>query len=258
MHRPADCIPQTAGRMWRWTPLQNATIRVCMKRLYLITLAALAAPAPAAERGYSVSDFDNVRVTGPFAVTVVPGRATTVKARGNSLAMEGVSVDVQDGVLIIQPVAASVSSAARADLAPVAIFVVTPRLSSGRLLGSGTLSITDMRGPQVDISLTGSGTVSVTKLAADKLNIRQSGAGQIVLSGKALSADANAKGSGGIDSSALIVADLKLNAASSGNIRMAATRSATGVSSGSGSVLITGKPACAVQNLGSGQVKCGN
>lgn len=244
--------------MRRWTGLSKAANRVRMKRLCLFALVALAVPANAAERGYSVSDFDKVRVTGPFAVTVLPGRATTVKARGNPLAMESVSVDVQDGVLIIQPVTASVSSAARADLAPVSITVITPRLSSGRLLGSGTLSITDMRGPQVDISLIGSGIVSVTKMAADKLSIRQSGAGQIVLAGKALSVEANAKGSGGIDSSALVIADLKLNAASSGSIRMAATRSATGVSSGSGTVTVVGRPACALQNLGSGQVKCGN
>ena len=230
----------------------------CLKIIVAIIMAGFALPVSAAERTYSVSDFENIRVVGPFSVTVTPGRSTTAKARGNPLAMDNVSVEVQDKTLTIQPVSASVSSAVRSELAPVAIFITVPRLVNARLSGSGVLAIAELRGAKSDLVLTGSGTISVAKIALDRLGLRLSGAGQMLLTGKALSIEANAKGAGGIEGAKLASLDLKLTASSSGAIHMAASRSASVTSTGSGAIDISGKPACTVQNLGSGTVACGN
>lgn len=220
--------------------------------------AGFAVSASAADRTFSVSDFENIRVVGPFSVTVTPGRSTTARARGNPLAMDNVSVDVQDRTLTIQPVSASVSSAVRSNLAPVAIFITVPRLINARLSGSGVLAIAELKGAKSDLVLTGSGTISVAKIALDRLGLRLSGAGQILLAGKALSVEANAKGAGEIEGAKLASLDLKVTASSSGDIHMAASRSANVTSTGSGAIEISGKPACSVQNLGSGTVSCGN
>ncbi len=222
-----------------------------------LLIAAFASPALAAERSYSVSDFDQIRVIGPFAVGVTPARATTVKAKGAVQALENVSVEVQDRILTIQPQTASVSSASKASVAPVTIFITVPRLSTIRMLGSGVLTVAELRGAQGDVSATGSGVINVARVATDRLTIRQSGASQVSVAGKTLSLEASSKGTGGIDTSTLVVSDLKLNAASSGTVRMAASRTANVVSSGSGVIDIIGAPACSVQNTGSGEVRCG-
>ena len=229
-----------------------------LKMVVAVMLAGVATQGQAAERTFSVSDFENIRVVGPFSVTVTPGRSTTAKARGNPLAMDNVSVEVQDKTLTIQPVSASVSSAVRSELAPVAIFITVPRLVNARLSGSGVLAIAELRGAKSDLVLTGSGTISVAKIALDRLGLRLSGAGQMLLTGKALSIEANAKGAGGIEGAKLASLDLKITASSSGAIHMAASRSASITSTGSGAIEISGKVACTVQNLGSGTVACGN
>jgi hypothetical protein len=180
-----------------------------------------------------------------------------VKAWGTAQAIDNVSVEVQDRTLTIQPLTASVSAASRSGVAPVAIFITVPRISTVRLLGSGVLTVAELRGPQGDVSATGSGVVNVARAATDRLTIRQSGASQVSVAGKTLSLDASSKGTGGIDTTTLAVSDLKLNAASSGTVRMAASRSANVVSNGSGVVEIIGTPACSVQNTGSGEVRCG-
>ena len=49
--------------------------------LALLALAALAAPAAAADRRYSVTDFDRVIVEGPYVVRLVVGRTSVGDAR---------------------------------------------------------------------------------------------------------------------------------------------------------------------------------
>jgi hypothetical protein len=62
----------------------------------LLLLAPLmAAPAHAAERGYSVTDFDRIRIDGPYRVTLTTGRSPGARAVGAQAAIEGVAVEVQ-------------------------------------------------------------------------------------------------------------------------------------------------------------------
>jgi hypothetical protein len=222
-----------------------------------LTLLLLGSVAQAAERRYSITDFDKIRVVGASRVIIETGRATTVRAVAERDALDLLSVESLDRTLTIQPIGGTVATDARALAKPVTIYITTPSLSTAKLNGSGAISIATLRGIQADISLTGSGQISIAKVMADSLNARLSGSGTLTLAGKALKVDANIKGSGSIAASSLNVTDLKLMAASSGTIGMSASRTAMVTATGSGTVAITGGPSCTVQNIGVGTVTCG-
>jgi hypothetical protein len=226
---------------------------------YAITLIllTLSGAGQAAERRYSITDFDKIRVVGASRVIIETGRATTVRATGEREALDLLSIESLDRMLTIQPIGGYVASPSQATFKPPTIYITMPLLSTAKLNGSGAISIATLRGIQVDVSLTGSGQISVAKVMADNLNARLSGSGTLTLVGKALKVDANIKGSGSVIASNLDVADLKLTAASSGTIGMSASRAAIVTSTGAGTVVITGGPSCTVQNVGVGFVTCG-
>jgi hypothetical protein len=230
---------------------------VLLRGTILLFLLTVGGGVQAAERRYSITDFDKIRVVGASRVIIETGRATTVRANGDRDALDLLSVESLDRTLTIQPVGGTVGTDARALAKPTTIYITLPLLSTAKLNGPGAIIIAALRGIQADVSLTGSGQISVAKVMADNLNARLSGSGTLTLAGKALKVDANIKGSGSVAASKLDVADLKLMAASSGAIAMSASRAAMVTSTGSGTVVITGGPSCTVQNIGVGFVTCG-
>ncbi len=226
----------------------------CTIAIILLTIGGV---AQAAERRYSVTDFDKLRVVGASRVIIETGRATTVRASGDREALDLLSIESLDRTLTIQPIGGFVASPSQKSFKPATIYITLPLLSSAKLNGSGAISIATLRGIQADVSLTGSGQISVAKVMVDNLNARLSGSGTLTLAGKALKVDANVKGSGSLAASSLDVADLKLTAASSGTTAMSATRAAMVTSTGSGTIMIAGMPSCTVQNIGVGTVTCG-
>ena len=230
---------------------------ISLRGLLPLILLSLSGAASAAERRYSITDFDKIRVVGASRVIIETGRATTVRSSGDRDALDLLSIESLDRTLTIQPVGGTVATDARALAKPTTIYITLPLLSTAKLNGSGAILIASLRGIQADVSLTGSGQISVAKVMADNLNARLSGSGTLTLAGKALKVDANIKGSGSVAASSLNVADLKLTAASSGTIGMFVSRSAMVTATGSGTVAITGGPSCTVQNIGVGVVTCG-
>lgn len=215
-------------------------------------------PASAAETRYAIGDFEQIQVVGPFSVTIRTGRATSVMASGDAAALEAVSVETSGGVLKIQAIAKSRSSW-KEDPHPAAKFVVVvPRLKGLRLLGSGTITASEMRGIATSIVLNGSGQINVTRLATDGVSVRLNGSGRVTMAGTAKNFDANVSGSGDLDAAQLAASDLKLMASSSGVIKAWAMRTADIKQNGAGSVRVKGKPSCIVENLGAGSVTCGD
>ncbi len=224
-------------------------------RQLLFAFAAIAHPAIAAERGYSVADFQSVRVLGAPEVRIVQARATTVRASGSTESLDRLKIEVRGGVLVIEPRAPA--SYDRGKTGPVLVRVTLPRLQSVRLAGSGTVSADRIAGTRVDASLAGSGSLSIAQAQADTLVVQQVGSGTFSIAGKAANARFSAQGSGQIDAATLTVADLVVDAASSGAHRFTARRSAKVTARGSGDVRVDGRPSCTVQSSGSGRVSCG-
>jgi Putative auto-transporter adhesin, head GIN domain len=222
-------------------------------------IAVLALPQSllAAERNFSVTDFDKISVEGAYNVSVETGKSGKARATGSVTALERVGVEVRSRTLIIKPLRNLWGSAAEGNPGPVSIKVTTHDLASVEQSGSSALIINKMRGARILLSNSGSGTLTVGAVDTDQLDLDNEGSGSMTLSGRVLLATAQVSGSGSLDASALKVSDLTLTAQSSGRVHAFASRSAKVTSTGSGAVEIGGKPACTVNMLGTGTVSCG-
>lgn len=218
----------------------------------------LSVPAMAAERRYSISDFTEIQVVGPHNVVVQTGRATSVIAVGDTGALDALSIEARSGVLRVQSLTKARSSWKEGPHPAAKVVVILPQLKGIRLLGSGTISASEMRGIATTISLNGSGQISVARLASDGATVRLSGAGRITLAGTVKNFSANISGSGDLDAAQLTASDLKLVSSSSGRLIARSVRTADVKQNGAGEVKVTGGPSCIVENAGSGSAVCGN
>lgn len=225
--------------------------------LGLMALAACPAASQAAERRYSINDFDEVRVVGSHVVDVQIGRATTVSASGAQQAIDAISVETQGRTLVIQTIQQSLSTWKPAAPGAVRVTVTVPQLKSVRLEGGGSINVAEVRGPQTTLSLTGSGTLTVARLSSDRSFVRLAGSGRLAVAGDVKNLDLNVKGPGDVAAEDLSVSDLRIQAAGSGRVVIKALRSADVKQNGATEITVTGTPACTVENLGTGSVACG-
>ena len=229
-----------------------------MKRTVTAALIlALATPALAGGRGYTVTDFDRIQVEGPFEVLVRTGKGPSARATGSVEALEGVTIEVQGRTLKVRPNRSAWGGYPGNGSRAVVVELTTHDLRGASLSGSGSLSIDKARGMRLDLTLSGSGRLSVDRVEADSLVTGLLGAGKMNIGGKVKVLKATVQGSGDFDASGLAVEDAELKADTSGAIALNAGRTSNVVSTGAGDTVVTGKAACTVKALGSGQVRCG-
>jgi hypothetical protein len=230
-----------------------------MHRIIPAALAlAAAVPAPAAERGYSVTDFDRIVVEGPFAVKLVTGKGPSARASGSSAAIERVSVDVQGRTLRIRSNSSAWGGFPGEGAGPTELLVTTHDLRSARLSGSGSLDIDKVEGMRFEAALSGSGSLSLGAVEADVLLLGAVGSGMLEVGGKAKKLQLIAQGAATIEGAGLAVEDAEVNAATSGEIALGVRRTVRLTTSGAGNVEIIGSPACTVKATGAGLVRCGD
>lgn len=225
------------------------------RTLALLALAA-AAPAAAAERAYSVTDFDRVQVDGPYRVTVTTGLASGARAEGSAEALERVSVEVLGSTLRVRANRSAWGGYPGDRTGPVRIALTTRELRAAAVVGSGSLDVDRTRGLRVDLSVNGSGRLAVTAVEADNLVVGLLGGGRLTLAGKAKQLKATVQGSGDLAAAELRVDDAQILSDTAGNVAVAVARTARVTATGPGDVEIIGTPSCTVDSKGSGQVLC--
>ena len=231
--------------------------RRALRLIPMVLVVAAAAPAAAAERGYSVTQFDRIRVEGPFEVTVATGKPVSARATGSEEALERVSLRVEGQTMLIRPNLSGWGGYPGRQAPPARITLSTPELNSVILIGSGSLAADRMRGPRVTVTVEGAGRVSVGAIEADNASLAVAGSGTIEAAGRTTKAAALARGTAEIRASRLDVTDLVLTSQSAGNVEMSATRSAKITSFGAGATEVVGNAKCEVNQAGSGPVRCG-
>lgn len=232
---------------------------LAMKSIMTAALTLLAAmPAAAAERRYSVTDFDRVQVDGPYQVTLTTGRSSAAIASGSQQALDRVSVEVQGRTLRIRPNRSAWGGYPGDNAGPVKVQVGVRDLRAAMVTGSGSLNIDKAKGLRLDLSVSGSGTLGLADADADVLFIGLLGSGKITLGGRAKQLRATIQGTGDFDGRGLKADDVQINADTAGTIAVAAVRSAKIRATGQGDVAISGSPACTVEALGAGAVRCGD
>lgn len=226
--------------------------------LLALVVATYPAAGIAAERSYSVTDFDRMRVEGNYQVVVETGRSPSARAIGTTEGIDRVTVRVDGRMLVIRRnLSAWGGNPARAN-APVIIRLTVPGLRAASINGSGSLSITEMKSQRVSLTVIGAGSLSVGRIATDNLDAGMTGAGKLTMGGRAAKALIIGRGSGELEAPDLVTSDLILTWESAGNARAFALKTAKVTSSGAGVVTVSGKPACTVQSLGVGEVVCGD
>ena len=229
-----------------------------MKRI-IAALAAFAAltPAVAAERRYSVTDFDRIQLEGPYEVVLRTGLASAARAEGTPAALERISIDVQGRTLRIRPNRSGWGGYPGESAGPVRVEVATRDLRTAVVVGAGSLAIDRMGGLRADLSLSGSGRISAGTILADNLGLGIVGSGRMTVGGRAKQLRATVQGSGDLAAANLRADDATLVAETSGSVTVAVVRSAKVTASGAGDVVVLGTPSCTVQARGAGSVRCG-
>jgi hypothetical protein len=220
-------------------------------------LLAGAAPAPAAERRYTVTDFDRIKVEGPFQVTLSTGGPSGAVATGSARALDGVSVDVNSRVLRIGRNPNAWGGYPGEAAGPVKIEVSTRTLREAAVEGAGIISIDKAAGLRFQASVMGSGQIGIGSLQADVLSVGLIGSGKLKLTGKAKELKATVSGSGDLDAANLTVEDADIKADTAGLIGVNVKRAAKVFATGSGNVTISGPASCTVEDRGGGNVSCG-
>ena len=226
--------------------------------LLLAPLAAVfAAPALAAERNYSVTDFDRVQIEGPYEVTLTTGGPSHARAVGSQAAIDRVSIELFGRVLKVRTNRSAWGGYPGAAVGSARIELGTRILTGATVIGSGRLAIDRVRGLKVDLAVSGSGHLAVAAVDADTLVVGLLGSGAIELGGKAKMLRATVQGSGDLDGTAFIAEDAVLTADTAGRIAIGAGRTVKVTAIGPGEVHIAGKAACTSAGPAAGAVVCG-
>lgn len=225
--------------------------------LFALFLGGIGGPVFAAERNYSVTDFDRIQVEGPFEVAVASGRSVRARAIGSQTAIDRVSIDVSGRVLRIRPNRSAWGGYPGGSVGSVRIEVGAPTMRAATVIGSGNLAIDRLQGLKIDLSLSGSGRLQVAAVDADNLAIGLLGSGTVQLAGKARQLRATVQGSGDLTAERLVADDAVLTTDTVGRVVLGARRTARVTAQGSGEVVIAGGATCTLTGPAAGTVACG-
>lgn len=230
-----------------------------MRNMFIsAVLASIASTATAADRRFTITDFDRVQVDGPFQVVLTTGKSVSATANGSNRATDRVAIEVQGRTLRIRPNRSAWGGYPGEGTGPVTIVLSAPALRAASVTGSGSISIDKVKAMRFEASVSGSGRVAVGSIEADVLNLGLLGSGKITLGGKVKQLRATVQGSGDLDASGLWADDAQVNADTSGNVAVAVRRAAKITSLGSGDTRILGAATCTTTANGSGRVICGS
>lgn len=228
-----------------------AQVMTCLAALGSFTLAA---PASAATQGYAITSFDAIRIDAPINVIITTGGGASGRAEGDRDLLDRLRVEAS-GRLLNVTMPAQKNGERRSGAA-------TLRLSTGDLgrvvlTGGGSVTISRMKGQRAQIMLGGSGDIRVDAVDLDQLTLALTGSGRVTLTGRANTASVRVTGAGMLAADALRTRQATIGNDGPGSIILNADVSAKIAASGSGSVTVTGKAACTVDNRGTGMIQCG-
>lgn len=221
-----------------------------------IAIFASAGPAHADERRYMLTDFDAIRIEGPYEVTVTTGGAPTAIATGSGRSFDTVAVRVESRTLVVTAGLEKWGGYPGTTTASPRIVVRVPAVRSASVQGGARLTVDRLTGQRTALQLLGAGSITVGTVTADMLEAGIVGSGAITLAGTARRAQFIANGAGSIDASAATIDALTVDWQSVGAAKATVRYTAEVYARGQGPVEILGKAACKV--AGTGPVSCGN
>jgi hypothetical protein len=227
----------------------------CAMRILLpLLLMATAAPANAAERRFTITGFERVRVDGPFSVTLTTNSAPFARARGSAAALDRVVIEMQGRTLVVRRDRTGWGGNPGDADQSVEIALGTHELAGAWVNGSGSLAIDRARGLKFDLSVSGAGSAEIASTDVDQLRIGLLGTATSKVSGKALRLSASVDGSSSLQAGELTVKDAIITSGGPANVELTATQTAKVTARGAATVALRGRPACANRLEGSASV----
>lgn len=217
-------------------------------------LAAAATAAPAADRRFSVTGFDRVRVDGPYEVELKTGLAPSAVASGDVRAIDRLKIGVEGRTLVVRAATGGWGGYPGSQPGKAVVRLSTHDLSAAWVNGAGTLRIDRVKGLAFDLSVQGAGSASIDDVRVDQLRVGLVGAASARLAGKAPLLQALVRGTSALDGSGLAVKDLKLGVEGPSVVTAQASNSARIDASGAATVTMTGGAACTVKAAGSASI----
>lgn len=221
----------------------------------IVAAALLPVPAGAATRGFTVTDFDRIRLAGPYEVVLRVGPAVSAHAEGDPASLDRARLDVEGRTLSIS--LDRTQDGWRDAPARVRILVTTPMLHGAAITGSGSLAIDRASAQDMTLSVAGAGTLRLDALTTDRLVLTLVGAGEVTIGGRAAVGRLVVQGAGRVEGAKLVIADADLALSGAGAIIVGAGRAAKVATQGGGDVTVLGTPSCTVRNEGTGTIRCG-
>jgi hypothetical protein len=213
---------------------------------------------PTASRNYSVGNFQQIEVAGPYDVEVRTGANPSVAGRGSAKLLERTIIEIQGDKLVIRPQNDHrVFHWGWTRHGKASFTVTVPQLSGATIAGSGDIRVDKISGPNFEGTVAGSGGLNVAAVNVQQLALSISGSGGVKAgAGTAQSAKYDIAGSGSIDAGAVQAQGLKVSIAGSGGVKAHSSGTADVDMTGSGNVNVTGGAKCNVNKAGSGNVRC--
>lgn len=213
---------------------------------------------PTVTRNFTVGNFQQIEVAGPYDVSVRTGGNPGVSAQGSEKLLDRTIVEVQGDKLVIHPQEHHSwfnfvwSNHGKADFT-----VTVPQLSGATIAGSGDIKVDNVKGSSFEGTVAGSGGIDVDTVDVQSLKLSIAGSGSAkARQGKAVSVDYSIGGAGDVDARAVQAQQAKVSIAGSGSVKANATATADVSIMGSGDVDVTGGAKCTISKAGSGSVRC--
>lgn len=233
----------------------------------MLVLAALAgcgavpSTADAAERRFTLSAFDKVRIEGDVAVEITSDSAPFAMASGDPRALEALSVKVQGGTLYIRRArSAALTERRNRKAVPDALPLVrlnARAVQSLTVLGHGSARIDRLAGMRPSATMDGNGSVEIGSVTADAMAINVNGSGSLKVGGTAGSARAVMLGEGAIEAGGLTLGALYFFGEGPVRARLAVNGPARIAVKGDADVEISGTPVCTIRQSGINAILCG-
>ncbi len=206
-----------------------------------------------AARNFEVGAFQSVALQGPHNVVVTVGGAPSVRAEGDTAALDMLDIRVENGRLIVGTRRGWSWHGPGGD---VVVHVAAPAIQEAAIGGSGDMRIDRVQSERFEASIGGSGDMEIGALQAREAEFSIAGSGGIRAAGSAEAADISIAGSGNMALDGLQTRRAHVSLMGSGDINVQASEAVDGSILGSGNVNVRGQARCSVSRMGSGDVNC--
>lgn len=235
--------------MNRHRPLATAFLAV------LVGFTALPQLSHAGTESRNVGEFTGIAVRGSTTLRVSQGGQTSVQVTGDDQLLPLLETVVDNGRLEVRWKRGEPADGAMKRYGPITVTVVTPRLTTLSLAGSGDVELAAFNTPKLSVAVAGSGSARLERLATEELGVSVAGSGDVKGSGQATRLSISIAGSGDVGLADLKADDVSVRIAGSGDAQVHADKALKVSIAGSGDVVYGGDAEVSRSVMGSGSVK---